>query len=268
MILRLSLAVVVLWALASVLGPWVPTHTDAVVLERMLAPPAAASWMGHDELGRPLSWRLLSGAGTSFLVALSVVSLSLLVGTLLGTFSAWCGGVVDHVLVRVIDVFLAFPGILLAIALAGILGPGIENVVFALSVVGWVGFARLARAQTLSLKHAEHVRAAVALGATGPGVIYRHVLPLLAAPLIVEATFAVAAVIISEAGLSFLGLGVQPPQASWGSIIREGTRYMLVAPHLVVIPALTLSAVVLAVNLLGDRLRDRLDVRLNDALRA
>jgi len=169
--------------------------------------------------------------------------------------------VLDHAVVRVIDVFLAFPGILLAIALAGILGPGIDNVVLALTTVGWVGFARLARAQTLSLKHREHVRAAVALGARGPRILVHHVLPLIAAPLIVEATFGVAAVIIGEAGLSFLGLGVQPPHASWGSIIQEGTRYMLVAPHLVVAPAVTLSLVVLSVNLLGDRLRDRLDVR-------
>jgi peptide/nickel transport system permease protein len=264
MIARISMVVVGLWALAAVLGPLLSLDASGVQLERMLEPPSAGALLGHDELGRPLAARLLSGSGTSFLVAVSVVSLSLLVGTTLGTFSAWCGGVVDHVLVRIIDVFLAFPGILLAIALAGILGPGIENVVLALSVVGWVGFARLTRAQTLSLKHAEHVMAAVALGARGPAIVYRHVLPLMAAPLIVEATFAVAAVIISEAGLSFLGLGVQPPQASWGSIIREGTRYMLVAPHLVVIPAATLSAVVLAINLLGDRLRDVLDVRLNE----
>jgi peptide/nickel transport system permease protein len=205
--------------------------------------------------------RLVSGARTSLLVATMVVCLSLLLGTLIGTVSAWLAGTVDHVVVRIIDVFLAFPGILLAIALAGILGPGIDNVVFALTTVGWVGFARLARAQTLTLKHREHVLAAVALGARAPRILWRHVLPLIAAPLIVEATFSIAAVIIGEAGLSFLGLGVQPPHASWGSIIQEGTRYMLVAPHLVVVPAVALSTLVLAVNLLGDRLRDRLDVR-------
>jgi len=184
-----------------------------------------------------------------------------LFGTLLGIAGAWIGGIWDHLLVRVIDVFLAFPGILLAIALAGILGPGIENVVIALATVGWVGYARLARAQTLSLKHREHVIAAVALGAGTLRVIFRHLLPLVGAPLIVEGTFGVAGAIIAEAGLSFLGLGVQPPAPSWGTLIREGTRYMLVAPHLILAPALAVLLVVLSVNLLGDRLRDRLDVR-------
>ena len=160
--------------------------------------------------------------------------------------------------------FLAFPGILLAIALAGILGPGIENVIFALAAVGWVGFARLARAQTLSFRHREHVLAAVAMGSGPTRVLIRHVLPLIAAPLIVEGTFGVAGIIVAEAGLSFLGLGVQPPDASWGSIIREGTRYMLVAPHLVILPSMALMLVVLSVNMLGDTLRDHLDVRTGE----
>lgn len=162
----------------------------------------------------------------------------------------------------VVDIFLAFPGILLAIALAGLLGPGLDNVVIALTTVGWVGYARLARAQVLSLKQREHVQAAEALGSNRWRIMRRHLLPLMAAPLIVEATFGVAAVIVAEAGLSFLGLGVQPPAASWGAMIRDGTRYLLVAPHLVLAPGLALLAVVLAVNLLGDRLRDRLDIRL------
>jgi len=254
----LLLAIIVLLALAA---PVLQLTPDRVSLPRMLEGPGASAWLGYDELGRPVLDRLIAGARTSLMVAVMVVSLSVVVGTAIGACSAWFGGTVDHVVVRIIDVFLAFPGILLAIALAGTLGPGIDNVVLALTTVGWVGFARLARAQTLSLKHREHVLAAVALGAGAPRVLAYHVLPLIAAPLIVEATFGIAAVIIGEAGLSFLGLGVQPPQASWGSIIQEGTRYMLVAPHLVVAPAVALSAVVLAVNLLGDQLRDRLDVR-------
>ena len=141
------------------------------------------------------------------------------------------------------------------------LGPGIDNVVIALSTVGWVGFARLARAQVLSVKTRDHVQAAVALGAGQARIVTRHLLPLVSAPLIVEATFGVAGVVIAEAGLSFLGLGVQPPAASWGSMIRDGARYMLVAPHLVMAPGVALMLVVLSVNLLGDRLRDRLDVR-------
>jgi peptide/nickel transport system permease protein len=156
---------------------------------------------------------------------------------------------------------MAFPGILLAIALAGLLGPGIGNLVIALSLVGWVGFARLARAQVLSLKQREHVQAAQALGSRTTDIIRRHLVPLIAAPLLVEATFAVAAVVIAESGLSFLGLGVQPPEASWGSMIRDGVRYLLVAPHLVLAPGLSLFLVVLSVNLLGDRWRDKLDVK-------
>jgi len=156
---------------------------------------------------------------------------------------------------------LAFPGLLLAIALAGALGPGIENVILALVIVGWVGYARLARGQVLALKQADHIVAAQAIGATPWRIMRRHLLPLITAPLIIEASFGIASAIIAEAGLSFLGLGVQPPQASWGSMIRDGTRYMLVAPHLVIIPGLTLMAVVLAANLLGDWLRDWLDVK-------
>ncbi len=156
---------------------------------------------------------------------------------------------------------MAFPGILLAIALASILGPGLNNLVIALSVVGWVGYARLARAQILSLKTREHVLAAKALGVGESTIILRHLLPLAAAPLLVEATFGVASVVVAEAGLSFLGLGMQPPDASWGSMIRDGARYMLVAPHLVAVPGLAIFVVVLAVNIVGDRLRDAWDPR-------
>ncbi len=144
-----------------------------------------------------------------------------------------------------------------------ILGPGIDNVVLALSVVGWVGYARLARAQVLSLKHREHVQATIVLGAGPVRILRLHLLPLILAPLIVEASFGVAGVVIAEAGLSFLGLGVQPPAASWGAMIRDGARYLLVAPHMVLVPGVALALVVLAVNLLGDRLRDRLRHRLD-----
>jgi len=251
----------VVWSVLAILAPILPMASNQVDLPHMLAAPTWQAPFGYDELGRSVLERIIAGASTSFIVSLSVIALSVVLGTAIGALSAWSGGFVDHVVVRIIDVFLAFPGILLAIALAGILGPGISNVVMALAMVGWVGYARLARAQTLSLKQREHVRAAIALGAGPLAIFHRHILPLIATPLMVEATFGIAAVIIGEAGLSFLGLGVQPPDASWGSIIREGTRYMLVAPHLVIAPALCLSLVVLAVNLLGDRFRDKLDVR-------
>lgn len=265
--LGLPLAILLLWGVLALFGPWLPLQPDQVHLDSILAAPFAtenAGWLGNDDLGRGVWDRLAVGARTSFLVAFWVVLVSVVVGSVVGTVSGYLGGVWDRVVVHIIDVFLAFPGILLAIALAGILGPGIDNVIIALSVVGWVGYARLARAQVLSLKHREHVQAAQALGAGRRRIVLRHLLPLAAAPLIVEATFGIAGTVIAEAGLSFLGLGVQPPAASWGSMIRDGTRYMLVAPHLVLAPGIALMLVVLSVNLLGDRLRDYLDVRDKD----
>jgi peptide/nickel transport system permease protein len=258
---RIPLAILLLWALAAVAGPLLPLQPDLIDLPQILSAPRAGEWLGSDELGRSVLDRLLLGARTSFLVAVGVVLISTAVGSLLGAAAAYSGGWFDRLLVRVVDIFLAFPGILLAIALAGVMGPGIGNVIIALSLVGWVGYARLARAQVLSLKQRDHVSAAIALGQGRFFIIRHHLLPLITAPLIVEATFGVAGIVIAEAGLSFLGLGVQPPDASWGSMIRDGTRYMLVAPHLVLAPGLAVMLVVLAVNLLGDRLRDRLDIR-------
>jgi len=259
--LRFSFFILVCWLLLAIAGAWLPLDPYHIDLERILAPPGADAWLGYDDLGRPLWDRLVVGARYSLLIAVLVVGISLLVGTFIGAMSAYLGGWLDHVTVRIIDIFLAFPGILLAIALAGLMGPGLDNVVIALSIVGWVGFARLARAQVLTLKGREHVEAAVSLGAGRLRIVLRHLLPLITAPLIVEATFAIAGIVIAEAGLSFLGLGIQPPEPSWGSMIREGTRSMLVSAHMVLVPGLALMLVVLAVNMLGDRLRDRLDVR-------
>jgi len=253
--------ILILWLFVAILGDFLPLEPNYIILSNILQPPSFSEWLGYDDLGRPILDRLILGARTSFFVALWVILVSSTIGILIGTVSAWLGGYVDLIIVRIMDVFLAFPGILLAIALSGILGPGIENVVFALSVVGWVGFARLARAQTLSLKHREHVIAAIALGASTPRILRHHVIPLLMSPLLIEATFGIAGIVIAEAGLSFLGLGVQPPTASWGSMIRDGTGYMLVAPHTVLAPGLALLLVVLSVNMLGDKLRDKMDVK-------
>lgn len=257
----LPAAIVVIWFFMAVLGPIAPLLPDHIELSKILQAPSSEAWLGYDDLGRPLWDRVVVGAQFSFFVALCVVSISVVIGTLIGAASGYVGGWVDHVVVRFIDIFLAFPGILLAIALAGLLGPGLSNVVIALSIVGWVGFARLARAQVLTLKQRDHVMAAIAMGASSLRIIVKHLLPLIAAPLIIESTFAIAGIVIAEAGLSFLGLGIQPPTPSWGSMIRDGTRYMLVSPHMVLVPGVALMLVVLAVNMLGDRLRDRLDVK-------
>lgn len=261
MLRYLSYGIVALWLLMALSGFWMGESANEVMLSRFLAPPNTQVWLGADELGRPVLERVILGAQTSLFVALGVVFFSAVIGTSIGVYSAYRGGWTDRIVTKVIDVFLAFPGLLLAIALAAVLGPGIENVVFALVVVGWVGYARLARAQTLSLRSREHILAARALAVPTWLILFRHVIPLLLAPLGVEATFGVAGAVISEAGLSFLGLGVQPPDASWGSMIKEGTRYLLVAPHLVLVPGIALMLVVLAVNLIGDQWRDYLDVK-------
>ena len=259
--LYLALAILVFWSLTTVLVFLLPEWQTSIDLSLMFATPSFSHWFGYDDLGRSIGVRVLTGAATSISVALAVVSITAVVGTSFGICIAWFGRYIDMIGVRIIDIFLAFPGILLAIALAAVLGPGIDNVIFALVAVSWVGFARLARAQTLSVKQRDHVQVALALGTSTMTIIRRHLLPLIAAPLIVEATFAIAAVIIAEAGLSFLGLGVQPPTPSWGSMIKQGTQYLLIAPHMVVAPGLALFSMVFAINILGDRLRDRLQVK-------
>ncbi|MDF1817976.1 MAG: ABC transporter permease [Immundisolibacteraceae bacterium] len=251
--------------LVVMVSPWLPLQPELIQLDQILQTPKAGLWLGGDELGRSVVDRLLVGARLSLLVAVLVVALSALFGISVGLVAGYLGGRVDQILMRLIDMVLAFPGLLLAIALAGMLGPGIDNLVLALIAVGWVGFARLTRAQVLSLRESEHVLAARSLGSSPVYIALRHLLPLAYAPLVIEATFGIAGAILAEASLSFLGLGIQPPAPSWGSMIRDGSRYMLVAPHYVLAPGIALLLVVLTVNLLGDRLRDRLDIRRSPA---
>jgi peptide/nickel transport system permease protein len=204
---------------------------------------------------------LLAGAQVSLFVAFFVTAVTFLFGTLLGLVAGFYGGWIDRLLMHITDVFLAFPGILLAIAFAAVLGPGLNNLILALSMTGWVGYARLTRAQGLALRNRQHVQAAISLGASAPRIMFKHMLPLLAAPLLVEATYSIASLIIAEASLSFLGLGIQAPHASWGAMLRDGVRFMLVAPHYVLAVGFSLMSLVLAINVLGDQLRDRLDIK-------
>lgn len=257
----LAVFITALWLVLGLMAGLVLSDPDRIDLGRILEPPSASSLLGYDDLGRSIAARMVAGARTSLVVALSVVMISALAGTVVGITSAWFGGWWGRISVMLIDIFMAFPGLLLAIALAGILGPGVSNAIIALAVVGWVGFARLARAQTLSIRERDHVLAARAMGTRTPVILVKHILPLILAPLIVQATFDIAGAVIAEATLSFLGLGVQPPAASWGSMIRDGVRYMLSAPHMVVAPGAAIFLVVLSINILGDRLRDRLDVK-------
>ncbi|HSH70764.1 MAG TPA: ABC transporter permease [Deferrisomatales bacterium] len=242
-------------ALAPVLRPG---GADVLDLAAGLEGPSLAHPLGQDRLGRDVLAGILHGGRVSLLVGLAVVGVSLLVGTLVGFVSGYAGGWVDEVVMRVVDVLLAFPGILLAIALAGVLGPSLGNVVFALSVLGWVGFARLVRGEVLALKEREFVVASRALGAGPVRLALRHILPNLAGPLAVQATFAVAATILAESSLSFLGLGPQDV-ITWGGMLSQGVDYLLFAPHLALFPGLAIMGTVLGINLLGDAVRDRLD---------
>jgi peptide/nickel transport system permease protein len=249
-------------------APWLAAHDPlATDLGARLAPPRAAHPLGQDALGRDVAARILHGARISLGVAGAAVLIALVVGVTLGASAGWAGGWLDELLARVIDVLLAFPGLLLAIALAAVLGPSVRNVVLALSLLGWTGYARLVRAEVAALRRREFVQAAEALGARPLSVVARHLLPLAAPALLVQATFGMAGAIVAEASLSFLGLGAPPPRPSWGGMIEEGRAFLLVAPHLTIFPGIALASTVLALQLLGDGLRDLLDVRTADPRR-
>ena len=254
-----ALGLVVLVAVAApLIVPLDPLRTD---LAGRLRPPSAAHLLGQDALGRDVLARLVGGARLSLAVGAAAVGLSLVVGVALGSVAGWYGGWIDEAIARVIDVLLAFPGMLLAIALAAVLGPSDRNVVVALAVLGWTGYARLTRAQIRALRRRELTDAALALGASPARIVGRHLLPLAVPALLVQATFGLSGAIVAEASLSFLGVGAPPPIPSWGAMLDEGRQFMLVAPHLVLAPGIALAATVLALQLLGDGLRDLLDVR-------
>jgi peptide/nickel transport system permease protein len=261
--IRVGLVIVVIAVLAAAVGPLLtPYDPAAQELARRLEGPSVSHPFGLDELGRDILSRLLSGARISLMVGLAVVSVSSIVGMLLGSIAGYFGGVVDDVISRIVDVLMAFPGILLAIALVAVLGPNLTNVVLALSVIGWVGYARLVRSQSLRAREFEFVQAARALGAGAPRIVLRHVLPTAFPSVVVQATLGMAGAIIAEAALSFLGLGVQPPTPSWGTMLDAGRSHLFDAPHLTIFPGLAIALLVLGFNFLGDGLRDRVDPKL------
>ena len=256
-----SVWVLAFWVVVAITASLLDFQPNQIHLDLILAKPTFGHLFGFDDLGREILPRLLAGARVSVLVVMLVTSITASVGIMLGLVAGYYGGWIDRTLMQITDVFLAFPGILLAIAFAAVLGAGLSNLILALCITSWVGYARLTRAQVLSLKARQHVMAAQSLGASIPRIMLKHMLPLLAAPLLVEATYSMAGLVIAEASLSFLGLGIQAPNASWGAMLRDGVRYMLIAPHYVLAVGLSLMSLVLAVNVLGDRLRDHLDVR-------
>ena len=226
-------------------------------LEEDLRPPSREHPLGQDKLGRDVLSRLLHGARISLRVGVSVVLFSSTLGLVLGGLAGTVGGRTDRIVMAAVDVLLAFPGLLLAIAVVAALGPGVTNVVLSLSLLGWTGYARLVRGQILSLREREFVTAARALGALPLRVAVRHLVPNLAGLLAVQATFGVAGAIVAEGSLSFLGLGVPAPLPSWGAMLADARPYLLVAPHLTIFPAAVIAMTVLTFNLFGDLLRDR-----------
>jgi peptide/nickel transport system permease protein len=260
---RVGLVIVLLAVLAAVAGPLLsPYDPAAQELARRLEAPSLSHPLGLDELGRDILARLMQGARISLLVGLAVVSVSSTAGMFFGSIAGYFGGRVDDVISRVIDVLMAFPGILLAIALVAVLGPSLTNVVLALSVIGWVGYARLVRGQALRAREFEFVQAARACGASTSRIVLRHILPTAFPSVVVQATLGMAGAIIAEAALSFLGLGVQPPTPSWGTMLDAGRAHLFDAPHLTIFPGLAIALLVLGFNFLGDGLRDRVDPRM------
>ncbi|MGH9569905.1 MAG: ABC transporter permease [Candidatus Angelobacter sp.] len=244
---------------APIIAPQDPGHID---LPARLQPPSAAHWLGTDELGRDILSRVIYGARISMLVGSSVVTGSLLLGLIFGAIAGYYGGYTDRFFnVIVMNAFLSFPGILLAIAFVAFLGPGIFNLILALCIGGWVGYARLVRAQVLAVKEREFIEAARALGATDWRILTRHILPNIIQPVIVQAAIGMAGAVLAEATMSFLGLGVPPPTASWGSMLNDGRAHLFDAPHLVIFPAIAVMLAVLSFNFIGDALRDFMDPR-------
>ena len=244
--------------MAPLLAPHDPTRQN---LDKDLRSHSRENPMGTDKLGRDILSRVLYGGRISLLVGVTTVVISLAIGLAIGSLSGYFGGWADQLLMRLVDILMAFPGILLAIAFTAVLGPGLDHVILALCLIGWTSYARLVRAEILALREREFVQAARALGCNPGRVIARHLLPNLLPPVLIQATFGLAAAIIAEGSLSFLGLGVEPPTPSWGSMLNDGRQFLLVAPNLTTYPGIAIMITVFGLNLVGDGLQDRLQTR-------
>ena len=251
------LAAIVIAALV----PGVVTRADPAAIEILarLAPPSPAHLLGTDHIGRDLLARLIYGARISLVVALTSVGAASLIGVTLGLLAGYYGGWTESVVMRVVDVFLAFPAILLALALVAVLGASAGSVIIALALVFWTQYARIVRAATLAEREKAYVEAARAIGAGDGHILFRHILPNIISPVVILATLGMGTAVVAESTLSFLGLGVQPPAPSWGWTLSFGTRYLRDAPHIATFSGLAIMATVLGFNLLGDGIRDRLD---------
>jgi peptide/nickel transport system permease protein len=260
---KVAVGLLLVFAVGGMLAPWIAPYDPATLhLDQRLLSPGHSFPLGTDELGRDILSRILYGARLSMLVAVSVVSFSLILGLVAGSIAGYYGGWRDTLLnVYVMNAFMAMPGILLAIAFVAFLGPGLRNAILALTLSGWVNYARLVRAQVMAAREREYVEAARSLGASDARILIRHILPNIVQPVIVQAAIGMAGAVLAEATLSFLGLGVPPPAASWGSMLNDARAHLFDAPHIVLAPAIAVMLCVLAFSFLGDALRDWADPR-------
>ncbi|OPX78640.1 MAG: nickel transporter permease NikC [Methanosaeta sp. PtaB.Bin039] len=248
---------------AGMIAPHEPNQTN---LGERLSPPSWQYPFGNDNLGRCILSRIIFAARISLYIGVVVVSLSLLIGVALGSIAGYFGGLLDELIMRFVDAFLAFPSMFLALAVIGLMGPGLSNLILALVVVEWTGYARMVRGEVISLKGKEFLEAARSLGAKDSYILVRHVLPNVLAPVLVMSALGIGFTILAASGLSFLGLGVQPGIPEWGSMLDDGRLYLRVAPHLMIFPGLAITITVLAFNLLGEGLRDELNPRLGSSI--
>lgn len=261
----MGLGILVILALGAIFADVIADYDTMVVaqdVKNRLQGPSAAHWFGTDEFGRDIFARMLHGSRVSLVVGLISVSISLILGGTLGAFAGFYGGRVDNIIMRIMDIFLAVPSILLAMTIVAALGTDLIYVMLAIGVSGIPSYARIVRAAVMSVKDQEFVESARAIGASSPTIIFREILPNCMAPIIVQATLSVAGAILSTASLSFIGLGVQPPAPEWGAMLSSGRNYLRDSVHLTLFPGLAIVITILALNLLGDGLRDALDPRL------
>ena len=259
----IAVAVLLALVLTAAVGPLVvPYDPLSMDLDSLRQPPSAVHLLGTDSKGRDILSRLVYGARISLAVGILAASLSMCIGIVLGLIAGYFGGRVDAVLTQMFDIFLAFPSLLLAIGISAVMSPGLTSAMLAITLVGWAGFARLVRGVTLSLKEQTYVEASRALGASSARILYKHILPNALPLILVAGSLRVGGFILLEAALSFLGLGVQPPAPTWGSMISLNRAYINSAPWMVIFPGLAISITVIAFNILGDFLRDWLDPRM------
>lgn len=247
----------------AILAPWLPlSPPEAQLIRIALEPPSAVNLLGTDDLGRDILSRLVYGARISVGVGFAATLIATIIGVAAGLVSGYVGGWVESAIMRAVDVLLAFPTLILAVAIVGVLGPSLQNATFAIAIATLPRFARIVRADTVRLKAAEFIEAAVSIGVQDRSIVIRHILPNAAGLIVIQFALSFAAAILSEASLGFLGLGVQPPTPSWGSMLRAGYPFVLQAPWIAVASGMAISITVLAATLVGDAIRDHLDPRL------